>query len=116
IALPLQGRCRAAGTSVFLDPETSEPWPDQWAFLSSIERLAPERLEQLLADHEELAVGPAALAKNEPARHDERVPAQVPCTIRADLALPRTALPPSLLAKLKHLASLHNPLFYERQR
>ena len=33
IALPLQGRCRAAGTSVFLDPATLEPWPDQWAFL-----------------------------------------------------------------------------------
>ena len=40
IALPLQGRCRAAGTSVFLDPARFEPWPDQWAFLSSLERLA----------------------------------------------------------------------------
>jgi hypothetical protein len=30
IALPLQGRCRAAGTSVFLDPVTLEPWPDHW--------------------------------------------------------------------------------------
>ena len=116
IALPLQGRCRAAGTSVFLDPETLEPWPDQWAFLNSLERLAPERLEQLLAEHEEIAVGPAALATSEPTRRDERLPAQVPCTVHADLALPRAALPPSLLARLKHLASLHNPLFYERQR
>jgi superfamily II DNA or RNA helicase len=116
IALPLQGRCRAAGTSVFLDPETLEPWPEQWAFLDSLERLAPERLEQLLSEHEEVAVGPAALATSEPTRRDERVPAQVPCTVHADLALPRAALPPSLLARLKHLASLHNPLFYERQR
>ena len=116
IALPLQGRCRAAGTSVFLNPETMEPWPDQWAFLSSIGRLAPERLERLLAEHEEIAVGPAALAKIDWARRHERVPAQVPCTIHADLAIPRAALPPSLLARLKHLASLHNPLFYERQR
>jgi superfamily II DNA or RNA helicase len=116
IAMPLQGRCRAAGTSVFLDPETLEPWPEQWAFLDSLERLAPERLEQLLSEHEEVAVGPAALATSEPTRRDERVPAQVPCTVHADLALPRAALPPSLLARLKHLASLHNPLFYERQR
>ena len=116
IALPLQGRCRATGTSVFLDPETFEPWPDQWAFLGSIARLAPARLEQLLAAHGDLAVGAATLAKHEPARREERVPAEVRCTIGADLAVPRSLLPPSLLARLKHLASLHNPLFYERQR
>ena len=92
IALPLQGRCRAAGTSVFLDPETLEPWPDQWAFLDSLERVAPERLKQLLAEHEEIAAGPAALATSEPTRRDEWVPAQVPCTVHADLALPRAAL------------------------
>lgn len=63
-----------------------------------------------------MAVGAAVLTKSERARRDERVPAEVPCTIGAALAIPRAALPPSLLAKLKHLASLHNPLFYERQR
>jgi superfamily II DNA or RNA helicase len=116
IALPLQGRSRAVGASVFLDPETLEPWPDQWAFLGSLERLAPERLEQLLAEAEEVTVGADALARHRAARRDERVPAEVSCTIGADLAIPRGALPPSLLARLKHLASLHNQLFYERQR
>ena len=115
IALPLQGRCRAAGTSVFLDPETLKPWPDQWAFLGSIERLAPERLERLIAE-QEATIGVAALARATAASRDERVPAEVPCTIGADLAIPRALLPPSLLATVKHLASLHNPLFYERQR
>jgi hypothetical protein len=115
IALPLQGRCRSTGTSVFLNPETMEPWPDQWAHLASLDRFAPARLEQLLGEHDEVAVGAAALASGT-ARHGERIPAEVRCTIGADLAIPRGALPPSLLAKLKHLASLHNPLFYERQR
>src|SRR5262249_53794446 len=41
---------------------------------------------------------------------------EVPCIIGSDLKIPRGALPPSLLARVKHLASLHNPLFYERQR
>jgi hypothetical protein len=77
IALPLQGRWRAAGTSVFLDPATLEPWPDQWAFLGSIERLAPDRLEQLLANHEDLQVGPAARATDEPARRDKPIPAEI---------------------------------------
>ncbi len=116
IALPLQGRCRAAGTSLFLDPETLEPWQDQWAFLGSVARLTPARLEQLLAESDDLVVGSAVLAQREPARRDERVPAEVRCTIGAGLAVPRALLPPSLLARLKHLASLHNPLFYERQR
>jgi superfamily II DNA or RNA helicase len=116
IALPLQGRCRAAGTSVFLDPATLEPWPDQWAFLNSLERVTPERLQRLLTKHEEIAVGAAALSPQRTLLRTERLPAEVRCTIGADLAIARTDLPPSLLAELKHLASLHNPLFYERQR
>lgn len=117
IALPLQGRCRAAGTSIFLDPATLEPWPDQWAFLSSLERLAPEQLEHLLAEHEDVPVGVAALSgRSDQGRRDERLPAEITCTIGVDLAIARADLPPSLLAELKHLASLHNPLFYERQR
>ncbi|MEX2555217.1 MAG: DEAD/DEAH box helicase family protein [Actinomycetota bacterium] len=116
IALPLQGRCRVAETSVFLDPETMEPWPDQWGFLSSLERVSSQRLEHLLDEHDEVAFGLEALSARWRARHDERVPEEVPCAIATDLAIPRGALPPSLLSKLKHLASLHNPLFYERQR
>jgi hypothetical protein len=42
IALPLQGKRRRTGTSVFLDPTTLEPYPDQWAFLSSLESMSAE--------------------------------------------------------------------------
>ncbi len=116
IALPLQGRCRDAGTSVFLDPATLEPAPDQWAFLGSVKRLLPEHLDSLLAESEDVPVGPAAIATRKRAERDERVPPEIACTIGADLAIPKASLPPPLLAELKHLASLHNPLFYERQR
>ena len=116
IALPLQGRCRAAGRSVFLDPATLQPWPDQWAFLSSLERLAPERLEHVLGEHDDVAVGAAALSPRSRLLRDERLPAEIRYTIGPDLAIARADLPPSLLTVLKHVASLHNPLFYERQR
>jgi hypothetical protein len=116
IALPLQGRCRATGTSVFLDPATFEPHPNQWAFLSSLERLDPEHLRCLVADGEEICVGAAALRRCRAEGRDERVPGEIPCVIAADLAIPRAALPPPLLSELKHLASLHNPVFHERQR
>ena len=116
IALPLQGRCRSAGTSVFLDSATLEPAPDQWAFLSALQRLSPEQLDRLLAENEGVPVGPAASATRKRAAHDERMPSEIACAIAADLALPKASLPPALHAELKHLASLHNPLFYERQR
>lgn len=115
IALPLQGRCRAACTSVFLVPETLQPWPDQWTFLASVGRVSQSDLERLLADGDVL-VGPDALARAKRVRRDERAPSEVRCTVGADIAIQRSLLPPSLLARLKHLASLHNPLFYERQR
>ena len=116
IALPLQGRCRAAGTTVFLDPATLEPWPDQWKFLDSIERLTPQQLHRLLAESEELTVGCASVDADKIASRHERVPPEIACRIGPDLAIARGSLPPSLLAELKHLASLHNPLFHERQR
>ncbi len=45
---------------------------------------------------------------------------KAPATIVADagpmLSIDRIGLPPALLAALKHLASLHNPAFYEKER
>lgn len=49
IALPLQGKARRIDNSVFLDGQF-EPWPDQWAFLSCIPKISPERLELLVHD------------------------------------------------------------------
>jgi hypothetical protein len=43
-------------------------------------------------------------------------PEVVKAELAGMLAIRRAGLPPSLLASLKHLASLHNPQFYERQR
>ena len=50
IALPLQGSCVERGTTVFLDPTSMQPWPDQWAFLSSLERLEREDVSRLASE------------------------------------------------------------------
>ena len=47
IALPLHGECAARGNTLFLDPTTLEPWPDQWAFLSSVARLSRDAVAEL---------------------------------------------------------------------
>ncbi len=38
IALPFQGKSVANNNSVFIDPESTKPFPDQWKFLENIKR------------------------------------------------------------------------------
>ncbi len=57
IAAPLQGRCRRSGTTVFLDLATMEPHDDQWAFLSTVDRMAPRDVTRALGRLGEPAVG-----------------------------------------------------------
>ena len=47
IALPLQGGPRENGNSVFLDADF-EPWPDQWSFLSGLQRLSAAELATIV--------------------------------------------------------------------
>ena len=48
IALPLQKQPRDVGNSVFVDDEFA-PYSDQWALLSSIERMPPAKVEGLVS-------------------------------------------------------------------
>ena len=58
IALPLHGECVLRGTTVFLDPTTMKPWPDQWAFLSSVARTAPDAVTALAESLRPATAGP----------------------------------------------------------
>jgi len=49
IALPLQNKPRKKGNSVFVD-ETYIPYPDQWAYLSSIKLMSRSDVDELLQD------------------------------------------------------------------
>lgn len=117
IALPLHGGCRQQGTTVFLDPATLEPFDDQWAFLSSLQRLSREAVVSLAEALRPVDAGPDGNPYRSPKGADAVKP---PDIIRAELgstlAIERSGIPPALLSALKHLASLHNPEFYERER
>ena len=116
IALPLQKKCRALGNTEFLD-RTLRPWPDQWAFLSQQRRLSPQEVGGLLEQFGPLAVGPGTAGSGSRRPPDARpAPPRIVCTVGAALGVERSGLPPWLLAEIKHLASLHNPLFYQRQK
>ncbi len=118
IALPLQGRSRKQGKTVFLDPTTMEPWQDQWAFLSTVRRLAAADARSI-GDAIRVAAGPGTSGSGT-ARRSKRPgpppPPVVTATLTSTLAVDRIGLPPALLASLKHLASVHNPEFHQREQ
>ena len=45
IAIPLQGQAARLNNTLFLDPETFQPYPDQWVFLKTIHKHTATELE-----------------------------------------------------------------------
>lgn len=115
IALPLQGDAVGRGNTVFLDPATLEPAADQWALLSSIPRLSLDDVEAMVKSMLEVSAGPQITHTVHRAA-DTPAPDVVRGELGAMIAVDRIGLPPWLVAQLKHVAALHNPEFYEKQR
>jgi superfamily II DNA or RNA helicase len=118
IAAPLQGKRRRDGATAFLDLATLEPHEDQWAHLSTLGRMTPREVTRAADRVGLVAVGSGVIqiAAAASTRIRPPVPASVPARLGANVRLETTDLTPSLLATLKHAASMANPLFYERQR
>ena len=132
IALPLQREARTKGNSVFVDALFT-PYDDQWAFISSIQRIDLNRVQEIVQDagrrgkvmglqmvdaEEESDQTPW---KRPPSGYLERVsmnetlPREVHATISQHLFLERNGLPSPLLNQIKRLAAFQNPEFYKRQ-
>ncbi len=131
IALPLQKTPREQGNSVFLD-DSLAPYADQWAFLSSVPRLARQPIEWLLAKAEAadriIGVPLAASEEDEDApwlappsrrRKKPAIVGPLPKTLELVLAdeiyIAKSALPPALHNRLVRLAAFQNPEFYRAQ-
>jgi len=122
IALPLQAKARESGNSVFLD-EDFEPHSAPWEFLTQTPRMGRDQLDELL----EHAVPPAS--DDAAPRFEDRVLDVIPATVkkgdftgtvhavrRSQLEIQLAGLPANLVAALKRLATLANPVFFEKQR
>jgi superfamily II DNA or RNA helicase len=118
IALPLQGECRRQGNTVFLDPASLEPYEDQWAFLASIPRMSPEALAVLEKTLTPVVAGPDGTRNWRPGAlgAHQKPPEVIRAFSGAMLVIDRIGVPPALVAALKHLASLHNPEYFEKER
>ena len=118
IAAPLQGRCRRSGTTVFLDLATMEPHEDQWAYLSSLDRMTPRELTRAAGRVGEPVVGVGISGAITTRATRIRVPAPpvVHVTVGSRVTVSAQDLTPVMASTLMHAASLRNPAFDERQR
>jgi superfamily II DNA or RNA helicase len=131
IALPLQRRDRERGHSIFIDDEL-RPYHDQWAFLSSLSRMAPSAIFDQVAEAEARGrvLGVRMPVEDEhadepwrmpPSRRRELTPVSDPLPSRVgvvladELYIDRSNLPPSMVARLVRLAAFQNPEFYRAQ-
>jgi superfamily II DNA or RNA helicase len=118
IAAPLSGKARRRGTTVFLDLASLEPVDDQWAYLSTLGRVSPRDADRLARRLGQVQVG-SGVDRLRPATSTKitvQVPPVVTARLGAAITVDATNLPPSLLATLKHAATMPNPVFHERQR
>ena len=135
IALPLQAEPRKADNSVFVNDDWV-PYADQWAYLSSVERVSRVAVEVILqkARNERRLLLPSARTAADGERPwafflplwstGQYVAPQDPLPPLADVRVvmanrvyvEQKNLTPSVRCKLIGLASFNNPEFYKRQR
>jgi superfamily II DNA or RNA helicase/very-short-patch-repair endonuclease len=131
IALPLQKQPRDLGNSVFLDDQMV-PYTDQWAFLSSVERIRRSTVEDLIRDAEsrgrivgvrfpsadedepEPWTAPPSRRRKDPPIVGE-VPANLELVLGNEIYIAKDSLPPGLRNRLLRVAAFQNPEFYKAQ-
>ncbi len=131
IALPLQKKPRTQGKSVFVD-ETLQPYADQWAFLSSLNRMSHAEVESLAGAAGKkgriLGIKLAVPGDDDdepwnapPSRRRRKtdikgpIPARVELVLGNQVYIPKSHLPPALVNRLVRIAAFQNPEFYKKQ-
>ena len=123
VALPLQGLARKSGNSVFVD-EQFRPYDDQWAYLSSVQKITANAVETLvLSFGKEGELGklvsesdskPWEAKKKTKITHSDFP--MVLNIVRANmLYVPTEELSSNAKNQIKRLAAFKNPDFYRAQ-
>ena len=132
IALPLQRVPAEKGNSVFVN-EAFEPYPDQWIFLSAIERIRLEKVETIVQEASRngtilgvrISLADDGIEEDPwtlpPSKKKKEKPIQGPFpeTVRIVqgnlIYIEKNGLPPAMLNRLIRLAAFQNPDFYKAQ-
>ncbi|MBA4421173.1 MAG: restriction endonuclease subunit R [Anaerolinea sp.] len=131
IALPLQKKPRERDNSVFVDQDLN-PYPDQWTFLSSIQKMTRQVLERIVKnvqDEGEITGVRAVIlddTENEPwkltssrkykePRITGPLPGHLNLVISNQIYIEKEGLPAPLRNRIVRLAAFQNPEFYKAQ-
>ena len=122
IALPLQGKARKAGNSVFVDDQFL-PFQDQWAYLYNVRKIDESTVDTLLTQHQQEDFGTLATSS-------ENKPWEIPVIQdvtqedfngiliihKSDrIYIPLKSISDKVSNHLKHIAAFKNPEFYSKQ-
>ncbi len=118
IALPLFRSARDRNATVFLNLENLEPHQDQWSYLSTVGRMTPKEVSRAADKAGRVPAGREVTRLAAPVSTKIRPEATTTVRTRlgAGIRVELADLTPALAASLRHAASMHNPLFYEKQR
>lgn len=121
VALPLQGRARKKGNSVFVD-EDFLAYPDQWTYLQQMQKLSPSEVDSLINEHcrQEPLGRLLKSSESEPWEKPQPKPIdrkELPTSIKivrsSGLYIPIKELPAKAINHLKRLSAFKNPEFYK---
>ncbi|HAA84993.1 MAG TPA: restriction endonuclease subunit R [Kosmotogaceae bacterium] len=109
IALPLQGKARQSGNTLFLD-DSFQPYEDQWGYLSKIKKMHEETVRELVRrvsrqESAETATLPSRVS----------MPDKVRISLDSKIRIDKASLSPSVLNRVIRLASFNNPEFFKAQ-
>ena len=123
VALPLQGKARKEGNSVFVD-ENFVAYENQWNYLLEIKRISEVAVDTILAKHETASELGELSTTSESKPWETPVPQKLsyndfpsnPVLIRSNmLYIPLQGFSAKVVNHLKRIASFKNPEFYARQ-
>lgn len=123
VALPLQGKARKEGNSVFVD-ENFVAYENQWNYLLEIKRISEVAVNTILAKHATASELGELTTTSESKPWETPVPQKIahndfpanPVLIRSNmLYIPLQGFSAKAVNHLKRIASFKNPEFYARQ-
>lgn len=123
VALPLQGKARKIGNSIFVD-ENLRPYDDQWKYLATVRKLdknSVDKFVQMFCKNGDLgelisdAGVPPWSTQKQIKFSTEKFPESIEIVRSNMLFVPKKNLSADAMNKIKRLAAFRNPDFYKSQ-
>ena len=121
VALPLQGKARREGNSVFVDKDF-QPFPDQWGFLLDVKKINETAIEAIVQERSSSIGELTKSSESKPWETPKTTmlektdfPKSVVLTRANMLYIPLVGLSAKIINHFKRIAAFYNPEFYAKQ-